>query len=60
MQDAKDMLVDELHKIFNTARDEIFEDGMDSAFSVKLNRIICTHRVPAIEALERIMCMDMV
>ena len=58
MQDAKDMLVYELHEIFNTARDEIFEDGMDSAFSVKLNRIICTHGVPAIEALERIMCMD--
>lgn len=53
-----EMLADMLHKLFRSANDEVFEDGMDSHFSNSLNRIIRTHGIAVVSALERIMCMD--
>ena len=48
-------LVGTLDKLFRNARDETFEDGMDSSFSVELNHIIQTRGVSAITALEHVM-----
>lgn len=50
--------MDILRKLFHDASDEVFEDGMDSYFSANLNRIVQTHGVAAIDALERVIRMD--
>lgn len=49
-----DILVARLDRVFGAANDETFEDGMDSIFSVNLNRIIHAHGAAAINALDRI------
>ena len=54
----QEVLVDILRKLFHDASDEVFEDGMGSYFSVNLNRIVQTHGVAAINALERVIHMD--
>ena len=51
-------LVTALEKLFRNARDEIFEDGMDSLFGIELNRIIRDHGMPAINSLESVMRAD--
>ena len=43
----------ELEILFREGRDEIFEDGMESTFSRRLESIICTHGPGAIDAMSQ-------
>lgn len=52
------MLPDRLLELFRSASDEMFEDGMDSYFSNGLNRIILTHGIAAVGALEAMIYAD--
>ena len=60
MVSGREMLADTLHKLFRSANDEVFEDGMDSRFSNSLIRIIRTHGIAAVDALDKMICMDSV
>ena len=51
-------LIKILHLLFRNANDKVFEDGIDSSFNADLNRIVRTHGITAVEALERITRMD--
>lgn len=54
----EDILVDKLRKMFGDARNEIFEDGMDTAFSDNLNRIIEDYHEVAIRAIKKVIRMN--
>ena len=58
MVSDNEMLTDRLRELFRSASDEVFEDGMDSYFGSDLNRIILTHGVAAVGALEGMACAD--
>lgn len=49
------MLVNTLSRLFLGARNEIFEDGMDSYFSANLHHTIREYGVAAVDALEFVM-----
>ena len=54
----EDDLVDILGNLFDDACDEVFEDGMDTAFSNNLNHIVQVYGEIAIHALERVIHSD--
>ena len=56
----EDILVDRLRKMFGDARNEIFEDGIDTAFSDNLNCIIEDYHEVVIGAIKRIIHMNYV
>ena len=51
-------LIDRLHTIFVEAAEEVFEDGMESAFSRKLRSIIRTHGDVAIRAIDKVIQVE--
>lgn len=49
------VLINKLRRLFLGARNEIFENGMDSYFSTNLHHTIREYGVPAVDALEWVM-----
>lgn len=53
-------LVEELRQIFFAAREEVFEDGMDSVFSRQLVDFMQNHGRPAIDILSDLLLLEQV